>query len=134
MPRAVTLYREGLRLHRLIEHPVGMVAMLEALAGALSQGETVRAVRLYGASARLRRTLGVPLPANDWEDYARGTATARALLGDAGFAAMQAVSEAMSLEQAITEALEIEGGGTTSGDYLSTSASLSGRPEPGRRA
>src|SRR6185503_2049136 len=68
--------------------------------------EPERAARLWGAAERLRTALGCrPAPAAR-ATYERALALARAQLGDDAFAAAWAAGAALSLEQAITEALE----------------------------
>lgn len=66
--------------------------------------EPERAVQLWGAAERLRATLGCrPAPAAR-ATYEHAIATARSQLGDGGFAAAWAASEAISLEHVLAEA------------------------------
>ena len=67
--------------------------------------EPERAARLWGAAERLRQSLGCrPAPAAR-ATYERAQALARAQLGDEAFAAAWAAGPALTLEQAIAEAL-----------------------------
>jgi len=65
-----------------------------------------RAVRLFGAVEAERETLGAPTLPIYQAHYQRGVAAARTLLDDATFAAAWAEGRALTLKQAITEALE----------------------------
>jgi hypothetical protein len=61
-------------------------------------------VRLLGAAAAMRGEIGTPLPIVDRAAIEDAMATARAVLGEASFAAAWTAGQALSLEQAITEA------------------------------
>jgi predicted ATPase/tRNA A-37 threonylcarbamoyl transferase component Bud32 len=59
---ADSLYRESLRIFQELEHKRGVARLLECFAGsAAAQSEPERALRLAGAAAALRQSLGVPL-------------------------------------------------------------------------
>jgi len=76
--------------------------------------EPERAARLWGAAERLRQALGCrPAPAAR-ATYERALATCRAQLGEEAFAAAWAEGQAMTLEQAIAEALQTGGMATSS--------------------
>ena len=79
---------------------------LAGLGSAAALGEEPkRAVRLWGAAQHLRAALGCrPAPAAR-ATYERQLVLARAQLGEAAFTAAWAAGEALSLEQAIAEAL-----------------------------
>jgi predicted ATPase/class 3 adenylate cyclase len=100
-------YRESVRIWRELGEKGRIIPCLEGL-GVLAnaQGQPERAVRLLGAAESLRETLGVPSP--PWERSAgeRRVATARAGLDEAAFAAAWEHGRALSLEQALEEALE----------------------------
>jgi predicted ATPase len=98
-------YREGLSLwqemHR-VEQRLGIVKGLAGLAEvAVAQGQAERAVRLFGAAARL-----LPAPSTYREEVNRRVAAARAHLDAATFEAGWMAGQAMTEEQAITEALQ----------------------------
>ncbi|MGB9478946.1 MAG: protein kinase, partial [Candidatus Acidiferrum sp.] len=59
---ADSLYRESLGIFRKLEHKRGIARLLEALAcSAAGQSEAERALRLAGAAAALRQSIGAPL-------------------------------------------------------------------------
>ena len=64
-----------------------------------------RAARLFGAANQLREALGLRPNPSDQECHDHYTATTRARLGEAAFAAALAGGQAMTLEQAIEYAL-----------------------------
>jgi predicted ATPase/transcriptional regulator with XRE-family HTH domain len=68
--------------------------------------EPERAARLWGAAERLRAALGYRSAPAARATYERAVALARAQLGDDAFAAAWAAGAALSLDQAIAEALE----------------------------
>jgi tetratricopeptide (TPR) repeat protein len=115
--RAEALQRESLALRRDLTDRWGISECLEGLAAAAcGQGEQRRdqsegvghftqAARLLGAAAALRASGGFPRSLLEREDVERATASVRAALGDAAFAAAWAEGQAMTLEQAIVEAL-----------------------------
>jgi predicted ATPase len=104
--RAGAYLAESLTLWRNIGWQWAALHALEVCAGlAAAQGAGRKAARLFGADEALRETLGLGILAI-WRDrYQRALAAARALLDDATFAAAWAEGRAMTLEQAITEAL-----------------------------
>jgi hypothetical protein len=96
-----------LALYRDVGDRQGISHYLPALAGAaFGQGQLERAARLFGAGAVLRERLGADLPAIGRRSHDRGVAAVRAALGDADFEAAWAAGQALSLEQAIAEALQ----------------------------
>jgi len=67
-----------------------------------------KAARLWGAAERLRQSLGCrPAPASR-ATYERAMAAACAALGEEAFAVAWAAGRAMTLEQAVVEALAID--------------------------
>jgi predicted ATPase len=98
-------YREGLRLWQemhQVEQRLGIVKGLAGLAEiAAAQGQAERAGRLFGAAARLLRATS-----SSREEVHRRIAVARARLDTATFEAGWAAGQAMTEEQAITEALQ----------------------------
>jgi predicted ATPase len=98
-------YREGLsqwqEMHQ-VEQQLGIVKGLAGLAEiAAAQGQAERAGRLFGASARL-----IPATSSYREKVNRRSAAARAHLDAATFEVGWAAGQAMTEEQAITEALQ----------------------------
>jgi TPP-dependent trihydroxycyclohexane-1,2-dione (THcHDO) dehydratase len=68
-------------------------------------GHGVRAARLLGAAMAQREALEAPQPANEQADVAQAVATARAALGEEAWAAAFAAGRALTLEEALAEAL-----------------------------
>jgi predicted ATPase/class 3 adenylate cyclase len=105
--QAEGLQREGLALFRELGDPRRCAEGLEQLAntaGAAGQGH--RAARLLGAAGALRETLGAPQPANEREDTEQAVAAARAALGEAAWTVAYAAGKALTLDEAVAEALE----------------------------
>jgi hypothetical protein len=65
----------------------------------------LRAARLFGAVEALRETRGAPVLPQNREYYQRRVAVARAQLDETAFAAAWAEGRAMTLEQAVADAL-----------------------------
>ncbi|WP_026361355.1 BTAD domain-containing putative transcriptional regulator [Amycolatopsis nigrescens] len=85
---ATELQLEGLALARQTAAPRAVALALEGLAGARAlAGEPAHAARLLGAAARLRASVGTPLPDGERTDVDRIGAKARKALGEAVFAA-----------------------------------------------
>ncbi|HEX9438485.1 MAG TPA: tetratricopeptide repeat protein, partial [Roseiflexaceae bacterium] len=108
--RALALFQQSLVLARPLELKdiiPGCLVGIGGVAGAVRQAE--RAVRLLSAAENLLDTIGLSLAA--WPevraDYERFVAAARAQIDEATFATAWAEGRAMSLEQAISEALSV---------------------------
>jgi predicted ATPase/class 3 adenylate cyclase len=105
--RARALLREGLNLQQQLGQKRLIAGSLERLAGlAARQGQLERAARLFGAAAALRTALGAPLPPGERADYDHDVASAHAQLDETTFAAAGAAGQALTIEQAIAEALD----------------------------
>src|SRR6266487_378324 len=98
-------YREGLRLWQDMQQVEQRLGIIKGLAGlaemAAAQGQAERAGRLFGAAARL-----LPATSTYREEVNRRSAATRARLDAATFEAGWATGQAMTEEQAITEALQ----------------------------
>jgi predicted ATPase/class 3 adenylate cyclase len=104
--RATALLREGLAVQKQLENQREIAESLERFAVlAVGDRHLERAARLLGAAAALREQIGAPLPPSDRADYERTVTTMRTQLDYAMFAAVWAAGQALTLEQAITEAL-----------------------------
>jgi predicted ATPase/DNA-binding XRE family transcriptional regulator len=104
--RAATLGAASLAVKRDLMDRLGQIYGLESLASlAARQGQGARAARLFGAAEAARATLGTPLPPSQQAYCAPGRAAARAALGAAAFATAWAAGRALSLDEAIVEAL-----------------------------
>jgi predicted ATPase/transcriptional regulator with XRE-family HTH domain len=102
---ATALYTQSVARYRAANNTLGIVECIESLAFiARMQAAWERAVRLLGAAAAMRGEIGTPLPIVDRAAIEDAMATARAVLGEASFAAAWTAGQALSLEQAITEA------------------------------
>jgi hypothetical protein len=75
--------------------------------GADAEGAGRRSARLFGAAAALRETLGTPLMTLYHDHYRRALAATQALLDDATFTAAWNAGRALTLEEAISEALAL---------------------------
>jgi tetratricopeptide (TPR) repeat protein len=102
-------FTESVELSRQLPYAQGLVRGLEGLARlAMAEGEPERGLRLHAAAAAHGEAIGIPV---NWtaEWAARGShlfATARQALGEAAAEAAVAAGRALSLEQAVQEALE----------------------------
>jgi len=97
---------QGLALSQTLSDPASSAWCLAGLGSAAAfDKEPERAARLWGAAERLRQAIGCrPAPAAR-ATYERAMATARAQLGEEAFAAEWEAGAALTLEQAIVEAL-----------------------------
>jgi non-specific serine/threonine protein kinase len=106
LDRAGARYRESLLLCRDLEGRQDAARGLQGMAGiAATRGDAVRAARLAAAAAGLRAAIGVQLPASGREKVEQIVATARVALADADFSAAWEAGQALSLEEAIADAL-----------------------------
>jgi len=107
--RATALLREALVLQQSHAGKGSIASSLERFAGiAAGQGQPDRAARLLGAAEALRKAIGAPLPPVERPDYERTVAAARAQFDAATFATAWAEGQALTLEQVIAEALDVE--------------------------
>jgi hypothetical protein len=102
-------YAESLPVHQRFENRWGIAVALEGCAALASQSQPASALRLAGAAAALRRAIGRPLPPAEQPVYERWLATARAALAAEAAAAAWTAGESLSLEAAITLALDLAG-------------------------
>ncbi len=104
--RAAETLTESLVLYRELGLRWGFAYALEGLATvSTAVGQPVRAARLFGAATALRASLGMPRPHSERVRYERTVLRAQALLGQERFDDAFAAGEALSVEQAIHEAL-----------------------------
>jgi len=96
---ALTLSHELGNLHRCAES----LECLARTAGTAGQGK--RAARLLGAATALRETMGSPMPPPEQAVMEQIVAQERAELGEAAWAQALAAGKAITLEEAIAEAL-----------------------------
>jgi predicted ATPase/DNA-binding SARP family transcriptional activator/tetratricopeptide (TPR) repeat protein len=101
---ALALLVESLTFSGGLREKYGSGICLAAMAGVwVARGQPVRAARLFGASQALRGTNAAPIGAVVY--YTRDVASVRAQLDEATFAGAWAEGEALTLEQAVAEAL-----------------------------
>ncbi|HEV2121938.1 MAG TPA: tetratricopeptide repeat protein, partial [Chloroflexota bacterium] len=106
---SVTLFLESLALSHRTSDKAAVVECLEGMAGAvLGLGDAERAARLGGATDAQRATMGICVPPMDRARHERMKTGARDVLGHAAFTAAWAAGQALTLEQAVAEALAFE--------------------------
>jgi tetratricopeptide (TPR) repeat protein len=111
--QAKALFAESLGLRRDLGDKLTAPNTLEALASAAAaQGEAERTARLYGVVEKLNEVMGTPQDAG--EDALTGPylAAARSQLDEAAWQEAWAQGRAMTLEEAISYALQEEEAGT----------------------
>jgi predicted ATPase len=109
-PQALALGREALALAHELDDPRRCADILEELAKTLAAtGQGDQSARLLGAATALRETLGAPLPSHERADVEQEVAAARAAVGEEAWEASFMAGRALSLEEAIAEALGEDG-------------------------
>jgi tetratricopeptide (TPR) repeat protein len=104
---ASVLLGESLTMQRELGDRQGIAACLEGLATVASaEGQPERAARLSGAAAGIADPISIPQPTSERADHERHLAAVKAALGEAAFTAAWAAGQAMTLEAAVTFALE----------------------------
>ena len=110
--QASALFGEALERFRMLEDPLNIAECLEGSAGlAGAQGKGERAARLYAAAETLRETIGAPLLPGDRPRYERQLAAARSLLDEEVWEAAWEEGGVMTLDEAVSYALEEEEAG-----------------------
>jgi non-specific serine/threonine protein kinase len=109
LDQAIACYHESLALRQETGEREGVATALAGLAAAAGgQGQHLSAARLFGAAERLRETLGVPLSPTDRSSYEQAVVALRAELDEATFLGAWAEGRAMTLEQAIVTATQVQ--------------------------
>ena len=103
---AAARYREALLLYRELGDRRGIATCLTGLANAAAAAHPARALRLYGAAETLRAVVGAELGARERLAALPGLTAARDALGDAAADAARAAGAAMTLGEAVAEALD----------------------------
>jgi Tetratricopeptide repeat len=107
--RSTACYQESLTLRQQTGEKEGIATALEGLAAVAGmQGQAVRAARLSGAASSLRTLLGAPLPPIDRPSYQQTVAALRAQLDEPTFLNAWTEGQAMTLEEAIAEAVQVK--------------------------
>jgi DNA-binding NarL/FixJ family response regulator len=107
---ATRLFAESLSLEKALDHKPGIARCLVGLGGlAIAQDQSLekaqQAVRLFGAAKALLANAGAQLEPVDEREYQAGLAAARARLSPTAFESAWAAGQALTLEQAMDEAL-----------------------------
>ncbi len=101
-------FAESMTLRRELGDRHGVAECMEGLAAvAAAIGNGQDAVRLMAAADALREAIGAPRPPSEEAEHRRRGASARVALGESAFAAASAAGRALSLEQALADALAI---------------------------
>jgi DNA-binding CsgD family transcriptional regulator/tetratricopeptide (TPR) repeat protein len=110
--RATVCYQESLTLRQETGEKEGLATALEGLAAVTGmQGQPVSAARLYGCTESLRNLLRAPLTPIDRAYYLQNVATLRAQLDESTFLNAWTAGQAMTLEEAIAEAVQVRARG-----------------------
>jgi predicted ATPase/transcriptional regulator with XRE-family HTH domain len=106
LPTALALHRQGLALSRELADPRRIATTLEYLAHVVvAAGHGEQAARLLGTATALREAIGAPQPSVERTLNEQEVLTARQALGEEAWAAAFAAGRALTLEEAISEAL-----------------------------
>jgi ATP/maltotriose-dependent transcriptional regulator MalT len=106
LPTALALLRQGLARSRELADPRRIANTLEYLVNVVAAaGQGEQAARLLGTATAVREAIGVPRPSVERAMTEQEVAEARRALGEEAWAAAFAAGRAMTLEEAIAEAL-----------------------------
>jgi predicted ATPase/class 3 adenylate cyclase len=108
---ATALFKEGLSALRDVKEKWFIARAVETLAiSSAMQGDYVRAARLFGAGETLREAVGASVQEFYRPDYDRGIVAAREGTDKAAWEEARAQGRAMTLDEAVSYALEEEAG------------------------
>ena len=103
---AESLYRESMRMFQALGHKRGIARVLECFAcSAAAKGQPARSLRLAGAAAALRKTVGAALTPSEQAKLERGLEPARQTLTNSTAATVWFEGWTVPLEKAIEEVL-----------------------------
>ena len=106
-PRALALFRESLTFSRDVGDRLAVPLTLEGFASvAAAERDLQRAVRLWGAAEALRDSVGLPMPPHRRRRHTAAITAARTALGDRAFEAAWAAGRALSVDEAVSFALD----------------------------
>ena len=109
--QATACYLESLALRQETGEKEGIATALEGLAAVKGkQGQPVSAARLYGSAESLRTLLGAPLTPIDLPHYQQNVAAMRTQLDEQTFLKAWTEGQAMTLEEAIADAVQMKAG------------------------
>ena len=121
LERSERLLRESLAVHKDLGDMWRVASVLEALAETAGTREHFeRSARLFGAADVLRETIGAPVPPCERPEYDRVSDSVRARMGDEAFSRTRAQGRGMTLEAAVSRALEPDISPVTTSTVLST--------------
>jgi tetratricopeptide (TPR) repeat protein len=107
--QAISHYRASLALYREVSSLEGIAACVKGLAVvATAQGQHTHAAELLGAAESVKAPAGVLVPPTERPAHDRALATLRDQMSADAFASAWAAGQAMTLEQAVTRALEAQ--------------------------
>jgi tetratricopeptide (TPR) repeat protein len=104
--RATARLQEGLRLFQQMNHKLGAVTALEALAELAQGTDAQNAARLLGAAEAFRSAMGTPLPPVDRPAHGQALAALQARLDEHTLAALRAEGHAMDWDAAVATGLQ----------------------------
>jgi predicted ATPase/Flp pilus assembly protein TadD len=104
--RATARLQEGLRLFQQMNHKLGAVTALEALAELALGTDAQNAARLLGAAEAFRSAMGTPLPPVDRPAHGQALAALHARLDERTLAALRAEGHAMDWDTAVATGLQ----------------------------
>jgi predicted ATPase/DNA-binding winged helix-turn-helix (wHTH) protein len=105
-PAAQSMYRESIRLFRELDHKRGIARLLECFAcAAAAQLQAERTLRLAGAAAALRQTIGAPLTPGEQTKLEASLQRARQALTNTASASAWLEGGALPVEKAVAEVL-----------------------------
>ena len=114
-PRAHFLYRESILIFQKLDHKRGIARLLECFAcSAAAQAQAVRSLRLAGAAAALRQSIGIPLSSAEQAKLEASLDPARRVLSNAAGATAWLEGWALPVENAIEEVLVSDAGSPAS--------------------
>lgn len=106
-PRAATHYRESLLLFHELDEAWGIALSLgKAAIMAHLRHDAERAARLFGAAEALHERIGSPMSVTQRRDHKPVVTEVRAALGDDAFHASWTAGRVLSVEEAVTLALD----------------------------
>ena len=107
--RATACYKESLTLRQDTGEKEGIATALEGLAAVIgTQGRPANAARLYASANSLRTLINAPLTPIDRAYYLQTVAAIRAQLDEPTFLRACTEGQAMTLEEAIAEAVQVQ--------------------------
>ena len=99
-------YTQSARLFRKIDHPAGLLNIVETCANlAVATGSPEVAAKLTGCAVARRRTLGSALQLMEQEEFDNAVSESKAKLGESAFQAAQLAGSFLTVDQAIELAL-----------------------------